>query len=91
MGLAKLNSTERAALQRWIAMRLPTAMRTASLDAILVRSLEAPGAPRTFRTAYPGLGQDYGIASVQKQGVYVRLADGFLWEILSTGRGFVST
>ena len=66
-------------------------MLTASRDAILTRSLEASRAPRASLKAYPGLGLDYGVTHVLKHGAYLRLADGSLWEILSTGRAFVRT
>jgi hypothetical protein len=91
MGLSKLDSTERAALQRWIAAWLPAATDSAHLDRAADRSLDAPRSLRTSARAYPGIGRDYEVGEVMKQGAYVRLEDGSLWEILSVDRGFVRT
>lgn len=91
MGLSKLDSTERAALQQWIAAWLPAATDSAHLDRTTDRSLDTPRSLRTSARAYPGIERDYEVDEVMKQGAYVRLENGSLWEILSVDRGFVHT
>lgn len=83
-GINKLSPSERSALEQWVAD-----WSRGVYDAAVQNTLKS-STPRASAKVYSGVGGRHWISKVIRNGTYIELEDGSLWEVASLDRVYTS-